>query len=126
MKYTALRKGYHIVVLLMLLCLRGFGQAGSSNIEFVENKGQWDARVKYMGQLGIGNLFLEGGGYTTLLYQPDDLARLTGERHGIGAASAKGSGGKADEILRSHAYRVRFLGANDQPEITPDKALPGY
>ena len=120
----------------MLLCLRGFAQSGSSNIEFVENKGQWDARVKYMGQIGIGNLFLESGGYTTLLYHPDDLARLTGERHGIGAASTKSSafakasadksGGKVDEILRSHAYRVRFLGANDQPEITPDKALPGY
>src|SRR5580700_8395611 len=114
MKNTALRKGYHIVVLLMLLCLRVFAQSGSSNIEFVENKGQWDARVRYMGQIGIGNLFLENGGYTTLLYHPDDLARLTGERHGIGAASAKGSafakasadksGGKVDEILRSHAY----------------------
>src|SRR5580658_5662735 len=130
-----MRKGYHIVWLLMLLCLRGVAQPGSSNIEFVENKGQWDARVKFMGEISIGNLFLERGGYTALLYRPDDLARLTGERHGMGAASARGAAGKAGAVsaaraggdtLRSHAYRVRFLGANDQPQITPDKLLPGY
>ncbi len=116
MKSIALKKGYYIIVVLAFCSLRGFAQPGSSNIEFVENKGQWDPRVRYVGQIGIGSLFLERGGFTTLLYHPDDLARLEG-RHGIGGASA---------TLRAHAYRVRFLGANDQPEILPDKPLPGY
>jgi gliding motility-associated-like protein len=134
MKNTTLKKGHYIVVLLMLVCLRGFAQQGSANIEFVENKGQWDPRVKYMGEISIGNLFLERGGFTTLLYHPEDLARLTSEHHGIGAAAAKASAakggaspaGRAVDILRSHAYRVRFLGADDQVTITPEKALPGY
>src|SRR5262249_8260687 len=42
-----------------------------------------------------------------------------------GRAVGKGKGGLND-MLRSHAYRVRFLGANDQATITPDKPLPGY
>jgi hypothetical protein len=34
----------------MLICLSGgFAQQGTSNIEFVENKGQWDPRVKFRG-----------------------------------------------------------------------------
>jgi hypothetical protein len=119
MKNTTLKKGYYIVVLLMFACLRGFAQQGTSNIEFVENKGQWDPRVKFKGQISVGNLFLEKGGFTTLLYHPDDLARLNMDHHG------KGGGGKSD-ILRSHAYRVRFLGGNDQVVLTPDKPLPGY
>ncbi len=133
MKNTILNKGYHIVFVLMLVCLRGVAQQGSSNIEFVENKGQWDPRVKFMGEISIGNLFLEKGGFTTLLYHPDDLARLEGH-HGVGAtARAKGqpafggaSAANAGDSLRSHAYRVRFLGASDQVVITPEKALPGY
>jgi hypothetical protein len=133
MKNTILNKGYHIVFVLMLVCLRGVAQQGSSNIEFVENKGQWDPRVKFMGEISVGNLFLEKGGFTTLLYHPDDLARLEGH-HGVGAtARAKGqpafggaSAANAGDSLRSHAYRVRFLGASDQVVITPEKALPGY
>jgi gliding motility-associated-like protein len=124
-----MKRANHIVFVLTLVCLRGFAQQGLSNIEFVENKGQWDQRVRYMGEIGIGNLFLEKGGFTTLLYNPADLARLTDERHGHGAVSAKASAAKTGmeaDILRSHAYRVRFLGASDDVTITPDKPLPGY
>jgi gliding motility-associated-like protein len=135
MKNTILKRGYYIVVLLMLVCLRGFAQQGSSNIEFVENKGQWDPRVKFRGEISIGNLYLEKGGFTTLLYNPDDLDRLTSERHGMkrtvgpgkaGSSAPASPAGKEGDILRSHAYRVRFLGANDQVVIAPDKVLPGY
>lgn len=114
-----MKREYYIVVLLMLFCLRSFAQQGSSNIEFVENKGQWDSRVKFMGEISVGNLYLEKGGFMTLLYNPDDLTQLTLGRHGM---KRSGEG----DILRSHAYRVRFLGANDQVEITPEKVLPGY
>src|ERR1700759_3916652 len=127
MKNTILKKGYHIVVMLLLVCLRGWGQQGSSNIEFVENKGQWDPRVKYMGEISIGNLYLERTGFTTLLYHPDDLGRLTSGRHGMpgpglgkegvggkaateGTAAGKagmGQRGGPNDILRSHAYRVQ-------------------
>ncbi len=93
MKNTILKKRYYIVVILMLVCLRGVAQLSSANIEFVENKGQWDPRVRYMGEISIGNLFLERGGFTTLLYHPDDLARLTSERHGVSGPG--GTAGKA-------------------------------
>jgi gliding motility-associated-like protein len=108
----------------MLVCLKGAAQAGASNIEFVENKGQWDSRVKFRGEIGNGNLFLEKGGYTALLYQPDDLTRLSYRRHG--GQGTGGKTGRGSDSLRSHAYRMNFVGANDQVTIVPDKALPGY
>ena len=132
MKNTIVKRGYYITVALILFCLRSAAQQGTSNIEFVENRGQWDPRVKYMGEISIGNLYLEKNGFTTLLYHPDDLARLTSGRHGMpGAGPGKeGVNGKPstvpNDILRSHAYRVTFIGANDQVTITPDKVLPGY
>ena len=109
---------------MMLFRLSGLAQQGVSNIEFVENKGQWDPRVKFMGRVSVGNLFLEKGGFSTLLYHPDDLAKVTADMHGVGGRAVKGGG--AGDSLRSHAYRVRFLGANDEVTITPDKPLPGY
>jgi gliding motility-associated-like protein len=146
MKNAILKRGYYIVVILVLVGLRGFGQQGSSNIEFVENKGQWDPRVRYMGEISIGNLYLEKSGFTTVLYHPDDLARLTSGRHGMpgtvpgkegvaGKAAAEGTAagtagmsprGGPNDMLRSHAYRVQFVGANEDATITPDKPLPGY
>jgi gliding motility-associated-like protein len=110
----------------MLVCLKGVAQAGASNIEFVENKGQWDSRVKFRGEISNGSLFLEKGGCTVLLYHPDDLTRLSEERHGSQAAAAGGKTGRSGDSLRSHAYRMNFVGANDQVTIVPDKALPGY
>ena len=108
----------------MLVCLKGVAQAGASNIEFVENKGQWDSRVKFRGEISNGSLFLEKGGCTVMLYHPDDLTRLSEERHG--GQVAGGKTGRSGDSLRSHAYRMNFVGANDQVTIVPDKALPGY
>src|SRR6185312_2048301 len=146
-------RSHHITLLLLRCCLRGAAQQIGSNIEFVENKGQWDSRVKFKGEISVGSLYLEKGGYTTMLYHPDDLARLTSEHHGLGvalahprgpAAAGGKAGAKADgkagsdagaqkaeagdgsDSLRVHSYRVRFLGASDQVTIVPDKPLPGY
>jgi gliding motility-associated-like protein len=133
-----LRKGYYIALLLILACLRGAAQQGVSNIEFVENKGQWDDRVKFRGEISTGTLFLEKGGFTVLLFHPDDLVAMTNGHHGrpggaaamktttVAGKTAATAGSPGFDSLRAHAYRVSFLGANDKMTIVPDKALPGY
>ena len=117
MKNTNLKKRYDIVVLLMFVWLPGLAQHGGGNIEFVENRGQWDGRVKFMGRISIGKLYLEQGGFSALLYHPDDLAKLTSDFHMMGGQGdrpggkgAAGKGGMTGDSLRAHAYRVRFLG----------------
>jgi len=38
----------------------------SQNIEFIENKGQWDEHVRFMGQVPNGAFFIHNNGFTVL------------------------------------------------------------
>ena len=55
----------------MLSCLIGITTL-AQNIEFIENKGQWDSHVKYMGQLSNGAFFVQQNGYTVLQHHGQD------------------------------------------------------
>ena len=61
-----MKNTFYIILVLTVAGLRAFGQ-GASNIEFVENKGQWDPRVQFKGEISTGALFLEKKGFSTLL-----------------------------------------------------------
>ncbi len=111
-------------------------QEGSPNIEFVENKGQWDKQVDFKGEISSGAFFLHHNGFSVLLQDINGLRSLSG--HGIvsrspsgpdrlGKTGIPGFGDPARGMsLRSHAYRVSFVGATEGAEVVPDKALPGY
>jgi gliding motility-associated-like protein len=136
-----MKRGFYIVLGLVATFLRGFAQE-ASNIEFVENKGQWDARVQFKGELSTGALFLEKTGFSVMLYDTTDLKALTAAHHGVsgagagtgsyksvgasGGGSAAGGPAAGRDMLRAHAYRVSFLDASENVEIVPDKLLPGY
>lgn len=137
------RKNFIILGFLIITTLR---IAAQSNFEFVENKGQWNNHVKFKGELSTGAFFLEKKGFTVLLHHPDDVANLTGDDHAgeptttsaksvVVEADAKGimhskprpkPSGPESQVLRSHAYKVEFLGANDNITIVPDKEVPFY
>src|ERR1700722_13393209 len=139
-----LKRGFYIMAALLGVVFRSFAQDGASNIEFTENKGQWDPRVRFKGELPTGALFLEKKGFSVLLYNADDLTAFTGAHHGMAASQKTTSqmttsqlitagkgvlpavGGASADMLRGHAYRVSFADANEDVEILPDKALPGY
>lgn len=92
-----------------------------AQVEFIENKGQWDSRVKFMSHAGDGSFFLQEKGYTISQYSPQDVETLKDLKHGITTKSAdarKINKGK----IRAHSYSVEFLNAGD-PQILPDKAL---
>jgi gliding motility-associated-like protein len=130
-----------IISLLILSVLRLSAQTGVySNLEFVENRGQWDTAVKFRADIATGTFFLQKKGFTVLLQDTTDLRRIHAVMHGGGqdlnffkpsvkpgkpgnppANTASGAGS-----LRSHVYRVSFENANDQVEIIPDKPLATY
>ncbi|HVS97740.1 MAG TPA: hypothetical protein VHE54_14700, partial [Puia sp.] len=131
-------KRIHVTVGLLVIALGALAQSGASNIEFVENKGQWDPRVHFKGELPNGALFLEKTGFTVLLYNGDDLMAMTSLHHGVKAGTGSYRGGSSatanapgglpgkPDMLRGHTYRVSFEDADPGVEILPDKALPGY
>lgn len=116
-----LKKTLHIItsISLSLITLAVFGQ---SSLEFIENKGQWDSRVKFKGDIGGGAFFLENQGYRVALHQPDDMRRLSEFAHGH---TDKGKLPSVNITLRSHAYAMKFVGSNPNPTIIPDKQLSG-
>ena len=110
-------------ILFFLACVCSFA-ALSQNIEFIENKGQWDSRVKYMGRVEGGAFFVHQNGFTVQQHDPTDWAKLTASLHTHHEDGSPVSR-KADDkyTLKSHAYRVNFLGGASKPEIVADKPL---
>jgi len=119
-------------------------QSSYSNLEFVENKGQWDTTIKFRAQMTAGYFFLRNGGYSVFLHDTGDLRRVnrflhTGSSGGGGkgasvSVSSTAVSGTADKgrpvvpdmILHSHLYHVNFVNANPRPEAVAEKALPFY
>jgi gliding motility-associated-like protein len=139
-------------IFLFLSCLISVQLlAQTGNFEFVENRGQWNSQVKFMGEVGNGSFFLEKTGFTVLLNSEADLKRLHQLTHGggdiaHGTRSLPLAGSNARETVdqqgtgtaiipprpyapmqvRSHAYRVRFEGASENVAIIPEKQQESY
>jgi len=92
-----------------------------AQIEFIENKGQWDKQVKFMSHIGSGEFYLQQNGFTVAQNNPDDIENIKEMRHkeAMGLTMKQGEGTQ----IHSHAYNVRFLNSQE-PVIIPDKALP--
>ncbi|WP_188810960.1 DUF7948 domain-containing protein [Hymenobacter cavernae] len=90
----------------------------SRTLEFVENKGQWDARARYMAELPAGRLFLNTTGFT---YAFVDAKALPDRTHRHQAQSKPSTG-----LLRAHAYSVTFEGANPNPSLSGSEATAGH
>ena len=92
-----------------------------AQVAFIENKGQWDASVKYMSAAGDGSFFIQKNGYTITQFHPEDVQQITrGNHHQSDIAQMK-SGGNAPK-LRSHSYNVEFINSSD-PVIVPEKPI---
>jgi gliding motility-associated-like protein len=139
---AALKKIAGLLGLLMI----GLITYGQNYLEFVENKGQWDKKILFLANTGIGSVALQADGYRVLLHNEQDLAKMNPHPHAhehavatntssikksaVGDPSRGGDEGggasNGDFILRGHAYQVKFLNANPTAEIVPDKAQATY
>jgi gliding motility-associated-like protein len=114
-------------IILAALLIPAFAATAQSynNIEFIENKGQWDSRVKYKGDVNAGAFFILSNGFTVLQHNQADLENVRETLHGHTGNGSPVSRSRS-MILRSHAYRVNFVGASPDMQVVPDKALPTY
>ena len=98
-----------------------------NNIEFIENKGQWDPHVKFKGEVSSGAVFIRSTGVTFLQHNQDDYATLQSLEHNRTHISAAMASRTPDRVrVRSHAYNIDFIGASSQMEVVPDKEIPSY
>ncbi|MEY2918640.1 MAG: hypothetical protein RIS73_2354, partial [Bacteroidota bacterium] len=106
----------------------------SAQMEFVENKGQWDSKINFRGDFTSGSFFLESKGFTVDMHNPADLQKLSEQQHGHGPVSnisnatlLKSAMPTTSSVtVHSHAYKVIFLGSNNNAKVMPDKMLPVY
>ncbi|WP_207514466.1 PKD domain-containing protein [Longitalea luteola] len=135
-----------IILLLTITALEIKAQGGPSTFEFTENKGQWESKIKFKGELPAGDFYLHPNGFTVVQHNTSDLQRYFHRQHGAGeqhTADKKNARTVKDKKfepqqpgedtatmpgykIRSHAYQVTFIGAAENPVITPDKPLPTY
>jgi gliding motility-associated-like protein len=127
------------VLFFVVLYTNVFSQ---SYLEFVENKGQWDKGIKFKGDVSTGSFLLTATGYRVVLYNKTDLTRISESVHPHSSAetpeykaNAKttgdklplpGESGSGASVLHGHIYEMRFLNANKNPQIIPDKPLETY
>lgn len=99
-----------------------------AQVQFIENNGQWDSRVKFKSQAGSGSFFLTEKGFTIVQYNPEDIENIKEARHGVSPTNKNARqiavpSDNAHHEVRSHNYSVAFLNAQT-PKIVPDKPLP--
>lgn len=106
---------------LILLSAIFVAQNVNAQVEFIQNKGQWDSRVEYRGDFATGSFFLENQGFTVVLHNVDDLKFLSDQMHGHNPNTATTG---QPITLNSHAYKVKFLGGSSFAQNVPDKIQP--
>ncbi|HUP12813.1 MAG TPA: hypothetical protein VM187_11385, partial [Niastella sp.] len=92
-------------------------------VEFVENKGQWDNRVRFAAKATAGGIFLHNNGFTILQHHPKDWETITNLVHEQRTAKETILG---QLKVRSHAYSVAFVNASSNAVIVPDKSQTTY
>ncbi len=93
----------------------------SAQMEFIQNKGQWDSRVEYRGDFATGSFFVENQGFTVVVHNTADLVNISEQMHGHNPNNIIRGG---SVTLNSHAYKVKFLGGNSFSQSMPDKVQP--
>ena len=123
-----MKRTFRYTSLIVFVCLVQASalKAQYANIEFIENKGQWNNQVKFLGRVNAGEFYVQQNGFMVVQHSPSDWARVSEITH-------RHEQGKKDEKLKetritlhSHAYQVQFLNGNKNPRIEADKPLPGY
>jgi gliding motility-associated-like protein len=117
-----------VIALLITGVIRVAAQS-TSIFEFIENNGQWEKEITFKGTLPAGNFYLQKNGFTVVQHNVADLEQLRDAHEARTQninARPQTNAAEAPLTVRSHAYKVQFIGGAANPEIVPDKILPGY
>ncbi len=97
--------------LLLLPCFALQGYA-TGNLDFIENKRQWNDRVHFRVNIPGGSIWLEEQGFTYLFYDGNAMDQVHDKRH----PQTKEVDGTIvmmrEEVMgKAHAYRMQFVNA---------------
>lgn len=116
---------HKLIILLLLVFLSQYSFAGrkdtlsARNIEFIENKGQWQANILYKAHINGGAIYLERDRFTI------DLVDLSELKHSH-AHDDYDLSEKKEEVVHRHAYQMIFNEGNTFLKIIPKEECSDY
>ncbi|MCC3154435.1 gliding motility-associated C-terminal domain-containing protein [Hymenobacter sp. BT770] len=98
-------------------------EPAAASLEFIQNKGQWDRRVRYEAALPAGRLFVQADALTYAFVD----AALMSNHHGGGGTANKtaASSSGASSSFAAHAYTVHFEKASSRVRLTAETPTAG-
>lgn len=141
------------MILFSAVLLHARAQMDLGNLEFIQNKGQWDTAMNFRSDIPNGTFFLQKHGFSVLLQSPSDMNALRISMHGHSSITAthspdettsvnfaspvkRGKNGRskngqlppanANLIMHAHLYQVEFVNSLEQVQIAGDKPLDTY
>src|SRR5574344_266164 len=109
-----------LIVILLMFCgakITFCANKAKSELNFVENKGQWKGNILFMSQLKNGAIFIENNAITFALNNRSLLSS-----HGEETNNKDSE--KKDTIVQNHAFRLQLIGANKISKIqTQDQSI---
>lgn len=96
-----MKSRYHLL-LFLLLCVTALPIHAQTNVDFIENQGQWADWFAYKAETRGGDVYLENDGFRFVLADRLNNVRLDSFHHGLI---------KQNPTLRFHCYKVTLDGA---------------
>lgn len=109
---------YFLLFAFSLFIFNAFSQ---HDLEFIENKGQWDENVLYKTEIQGGALWIESNTLTYDFVSQEDMDSFNIGWHGDNREEFLDN-----FIVRHHAYKVKFIGANDNASFNEKNKLSKY
>jgi gliding motility-associated-like protein len=107
--------------LMMMYIAAAYSHGTFQSLNFAENKGQLDAKVRYHCKLHLGDLYLEKNAFTIDLFSPRELDYYYDFAH-----NRKNVAPTLNGILNKHAYKMVFENANPNVVISSSNKMEGY
>ena len=132
---TQVQMSKKLLLALLLLFATHFCFA---QLQFIQNKGQWNKVVDFKSDIPNGAFYLERNGFTVVMHNDKDMEAFAEQMHGHLEKDIKVAARAAHPAppppkindnpvtIRSHAYKVNFEGASSLVQVIPEKALPTY
>ncbi len=117
-----LPKSLWIILFTWFLMLRGYGDP-SQDIQFIENKGQWEREILFRAAIQNGFIFITDNALHYLFYEGG-----IGHHHASSSSREKGSrlDNPGDQKLTMHAVQMHFRGRSGQMIIQAGKKQKAY
>ncbi len=90
------------------------------NLEFIENKNQWNKKVLYKTDIGSHTIFLEKDGFTFNLINLENISHSHAHNDYDKVIKPK------NIRVNGHVYKVHFLNSNLSTQLVPSVQSPDY